>query len=202
MISDRAFFCHRDVHSTWRWDGSLVAWVKARSHLEALSGATRVAHALPHVARSRLSDAGDCHGIRKHRLLSPSHLGLVAGCRDFSCQRTGRCCADFYGPLSRGWYWRRSHRRYPFLPVATQRARSICLECNLLAYRTTLLRSYLICPRRRKSGVIVSPCANTEKATTAKVITTMRSRRVRSSGRDNDSASAKAPLSPPQKSTC
>jgi hypothetical protein len=43
-----------------------VAWVKTRNHLEALSGATRIAHALPHVARSRLSDAGDCHGIREH----------------------------------------------------------------------------------------------------------------------------------------
>ena len=63
-------------------------------------------------------------------------------------------------------------------------------------------RRYLTCPRRRSSGVIVNPCANTENATTAKVITTMTSRRGKSSGRDNDSASAKAPRSPPQKSTC
>lgn len=35
-----------------------MARVKARNHLDALSGATRVAHTLPHVARSR-SDAGD-----------------------------------------------------------------------------------------------------------------------------------------------
>jgi hypothetical protein len=29
--------------------------------------------------RDTHSIAGDCHGIRKHRVLSPSHLGLAAG---------------------------------------------------------------------------------------------------------------------------
>jgi hypothetical protein len=133
--------------------------------------------------------------------LGPGFLGLAVGCGDFPCQRTGRCCTDIYGPLSGGRYRCRSRRHHSFLPVATQRARWICLKRKLSTHGA-VLRSYLICPRRRKRGVIVSPCANTENATTAKVITTMRSRRGRSSGKDNDSASAKAPLSPPQKSTC
>jgi hypothetical protein len=51
--------------------------------LESLSGATRRAHALPGMARPRIFDTRDCHGIGKHRLVSPSHLGLVVIRRDF-----------------------------------------------------------------------------------------------------------------------
>jgi hypothetical protein len=56
------------------------------------------------------------------RLLSPPHLGLVARRGGFLYQRTERYCTDFQGPLSRGWYWYFSCRRYSFLPVATPRA--------------------------------------------------------------------------------
>jgi hypothetical protein len=59
-----------------RWNGFLVARVKGRNHSEALSSATHVAHAPPHVAQSRFSDISDCHCIRNHRLLP--HAGFVA----------------------------------------------------------------------------------------------------------------------------
>jgi hypothetical protein len=98
----------------------------------------------------------------------------VSSTVDFRYQRIERRRTDSYRPFPRGRY-RRGFGGFT---------------------------AYFTCPRRRSSGVIVRPCANTEKATTAKVITTMTSRRGRSSGRDRERASANAPRSPPQKSTC
>jgi hypothetical protein len=87
--------------------------INAGSHMEALPGTTLVAHALPDVARSRVSDTRDCHGIGQRRLLSPPHLGLMAGYRHFRYQRTERRRTDSYRPFPRGRYRRRCRRRYP-----------------------------------------------------------------------------------------
>jgi hypothetical protein len=103
-IADRDFLCLRDLHSSWCWDGSLAGRINAGSHMEALPGATPVAHALPHVARSWIPGTCDCHDIGQHRLLSPPHLGLVAGCHHFRYQWTERCWTDSHRPFFGGCY--------------------------------------------------------------------------------------------------
>jgi hypothetical protein len=80
--------------------GALEAPIIARHHLEALPGTTLVAHTLPHVAGTRVSDTRDCHGIGQHRLLSPAHVGLVARRGHFHYQRTERRRTDSLSAIS------------------------------------------------------------------------------------------------------
>src|ERR1700742_3399744 len=73
---------------------------------------------------------------------------------------------------------------------------------DLLSDRMNAAHYLGISPNHRNNGVIVSPCTNTEKATTATVVVTIRSRWGMSGGSANVSASANAPRRPPQHKTC
>ena len=59
-----------------------------------------------------------------------------------------------------------------------------------------------ISPIERRNGLIVKPCTNTEKATTAKLMVMISSRCATSRGNPRARASANAPRTPPQNKTC
>jgi hypothetical protein len=145
---------------------------------------------LPYMARSRFFDAGHWYACRKHWLLSPPEMGLVVGSRHFSCQWDWRCWTDFLGWQSQvqSSFICYSPTCARYLPSAQGAPLLLSMLALLSAPAPALITHakggvmlvsihgrHLICPRRRSSGVIVNPCANTEKATTAKVIVTMAS---------------------------
>src|ERR1017187_5481314 len=138
----------------------------------------------------------DCRGIRRARPDVPrsdptrESPGFQRRTHLIGEGRILRCVADEYAPRPD----RRGIRRRRHALARLGAAHAEALSGSARAVRS--------CASLRNNGVMVSPWAKIEKATTKKDTVTISSRSGKSGGKPSANARARAPRRPPQKSTC
>lgn len=70
-------FCGSDLRSCRRWSRTVVPGLEVGGHLEPLSGAPSIAHALSCMARTGVPNTLRCYDLGDHWLLPAVQMGLV-----------------------------------------------------------------------------------------------------------------------------